>query len=72
MHCLQGVGQVRQWELCYKLLSCLIKKVLAVAVEEHLPLCRHLVVAVAEQLRWLKTRLLKMDGGGGEVENPQP
>ena len=42
------------------------------AVEEHLPLCQHLVVADAEQLRWPKTLLLKIDGGGGEVENPQP
>ena len=42
------------------------------AVEEHLPLCLHLVVAVAAQLRWLKARLLKMGGGGGEVGNPQP
>ena len=51
---------------------CLIRRALAVAVEEHLPLCLHLVVAVAAQLRWLKARLLKMGGGGGEVGNPQP
>ena len=42
-------------------------------VEHQFLLCRLLVVSVAEQPRWLKTRQMKMGGGGGEeVGSPQP
>ena len=51
---------------------CLIRRVLEAAVEEHLHLCQHRVVAVAVQLRSLKTLLWMMDGGGGAVGTRQP
>ena len=51
---------------------CLIRRVLEAAVEEHLHLSQLRVVAVAVQLRLLKTLLWRMDGGGGAVGTRQP
>jgi len=45
--------------------------VLEEVVEEHLPLCQHLLVAGEVQLRLLMAPLLKM-GGDGEEGTQQP